>query len=279
MDTEAKRWGMLQLANGPSSYSHVINPTGSNFDSQVERLTLLKVYGGDLAADVTAPDLTLPTGTATGATTATGTVTSDEAGTLWYYASTSASESAADIKTFGASQAMTVGLNNVSVTGLTAETGYYLHYVGDDASSNESDVENSTIFTTDAAVSDSAAGYFYEDYHKELRHRRKVYQAIEKKKEKAKAQDNIVVQLSDAERAIETEEARKAELTRLTEIADRHREALSGMSQGKITRIIDEAVERQTFSTMERLEREIAKLREEEEFLMLATQIILDSVA
>ncbi len=50
LDTEAERWGMLQLANGPSSYSHVINPSGSDFDSKVERLTLLNIYGGDLAA-------------------------------------------------------------------------------------------------------------------------------------------------------------------------------------------------------------------------------------
>ena len=51
LDTEAKRWSMLRHING---YSHVINPSGSDFDSQVERLTLLNVYGASLAPARTA---------------------------------------------------------------------------------------------------------------------------------------------------------------------------------------------------------------------------------
>lgn len=49
IDSEPKRWSMLQVANGPAFYSHLINPTGSNADSAVERASFLKLYGGLLA--------------------------------------------------------------------------------------------------------------------------------------------------------------------------------------------------------------------------------------
>ena len=42
-------------------------------------------------------------------------------------------------------------LQSVTVTGLTANTTYYIHYVQDDAASNESNVVSSASFTTDAA--------------------------------------------------------------------------------------------------------------------------------
>jgi len=149
IDTEAKRWSMLQSAT--PSYATLINPSGSGFDSAIERLTLLKLYGG--VADLTAPVLSLPTGTKTGSTTATGTVSTDEgAGTLYYYASTSSSETAATIKASGSSQAVSAsGSQAVSFTGLTVSTTYYAHYAQDDASSNESNVVSSSSFTTDAA--------------------------------------------------------------------------------------------------------------------------------
>lgn len=53
LNTEAKRWSMLQHASGPSAYPVVINPSGSDADSAVERFTVLKLYGG-LAANASA---------------------------------------------------------------------------------------------------------------------------------------------------------------------------------------------------------------------------------
>jgi len=169
LDSEAKRWSMLRHING---YSHVINPSGSDFDSQVERLTLLNIYGGSLAADVTAPVLSSATGTSTGTTTATGTVDTDEGnGTLYFYASTNSSELAATIKAEG-SQAVTVsGTQNVSFTGLTAGTEYYAHYVQDDSSSNESNVVSSTpAFTTTAL---QTGGNFYPPKYVKTKRRKK----------------------------------------------------------------------------------------------------------
>lgn len=103
------------------------------------------------ASDTTAPTLTSPSATATGATTASGSVTTDEAnGTLYWLASGNASEAVATVKA-GSSQAVSAsGVQNVTVTGLTASTPYYLHFVHTDAAANDSTVATSAQFTTAA---------------------------------------------------------------------------------------------------------------------------------
>lgn len=126
--------------------------------------------GFDEVADVTAPVLSSPTGTATGATTATGSVSTDEGnGTLYYYASTNSSESAATIKASGSSQAVSgTGAQAVSFTGLTGLTTYYAHYVQDDASNNESNVVSSSSFKTGITIGnvfwDAPTGWEYAVY-------------------------------------------------------------------------------------------------------------------
>lgn len=106
----------------------------------------------DLEADTTPPSLTSPAALATGATTASGSVSTNEAnGTLYYLASANATELAATVKA-GSSQAVTATLEQpVTVTGLTASTSYYLHFVHRDASGNDSAVATSLQFTTGAA--------------------------------------------------------------------------------------------------------------------------------
>ena len=108
--------------------------------------------------DTTTPVLSLATGTKTGSTTATGTVSTDESGgTLYFWATENATQTAAEIKASGDSQAVVAtGVQNVSFTGLTAGTTYYAHYVQDDAASNESNVVTSVTFKTD--VADTTAG-------------------------------------------------------------------------------------------------------------------------
>lgn len=109
-------------------------------------------YASDtLGGDTTAPTLTSPTASATGATTASGSVTTNEAnGTLYYLASANASESAATVKA-GSSQAVTAaGEQPVTITGLTAATPYYPHYLHRDAAGNDSAVASGAQFTTSA---------------------------------------------------------------------------------------------------------------------------------
>lgn len=119
------------------------------------------------ASDTTAPTLSSPTGTATGATTATGTVSTDEGnGTLYAVVTTSATApSEANVKAgndhtgtaaafavgSGAGQAVSAtGTQNVSATGLTGSTAYYWHYMHEDAATNRSSVATSASFTTSA---------------------------------------------------------------------------------------------------------------------------------
>lgn len=99
-------------------------------------------------ADTTAPILSLPTGESTGSTTASGTVTTDEAGTLYYWATENATENDTDIEANGDTHVATTGIQNISSTGLTPATGYYYHYFEIDAASNRSNVVSSGLFTT-----------------------------------------------------------------------------------------------------------------------------------
>lgn len=160
---DADKWFSYRIVSGPTtpgdfsfnadgSFSYS-GTTGDSFDYQLE------VDGVDIGSpqtvnvdpvDGTAPTLTSPTATATGTTTADGSVSTNEAnGTLYWLASVNASESAATVKA-GSSQAVSsTGVQNVAVTGLTASTSYYLHFVHRDSSGNDSAVATSAQFTTD----------------------------------------------------------------------------------------------------------------------------------
>lgn len=111
-------------------------------------------FGLVSSGDVTAPTLTSPTGTQTGSATASGTVSTDEAnGTLYYIASTNATETVGTVKAASSQSVSATGSQSVSFTGLTASTTYYAHYVHTDAAANDSTVSNSASFTTAAGGS------------------------------------------------------------------------------------------------------------------------------
>lgn len=116
------------------------------------------------AGDTTAPVLASPTGEATGATTAFGTVATNEAGGLLYrLASTAATGvTAVAVKAAGQSQSVdATGEQPILFTGLTAETTYYAYYVQDDSAGNTSAVVRSSAFTTQAAP---VGGSVYADF-------------------------------------------------------------------------------------------------------------------
>lgn len=123
------------------------------------RVTLASVRAGAAApSDTSAPTLSSPTGASTGTTTATGSVTTNEAnGTLYFLATANATETVATVKASGATQAISsTGSKAVSVTGLSPNTTYYLHFVHRDAAGNDSTRVSSTSFTT-AAPGDTIA--------------------------------------------------------------------------------------------------------------------------
>ena len=140
-------------------------PTSGRFGigSRTNGRVLTLSVGTELSA-TTPPTLTSATATATGQTTASGSVTTDEGnGNLYSVATASATvPSQAQVKSgqdhtgsaagWSASQAISsTGAKSVSVTGLTASTTYYLHHMHEDAASNQSDVVSSASFTTAGA--------------------------------------------------------------------------------------------------------------------------------
>ena len=104
-------------------------------------------------ADTTAPILTNAAATVVSDTELSATVDTDEDNaTLFYLATTNATELQADVISLGESQAVSaVGTQSVSTTGLTAETGYRVHFVQQDTAGNNSAVVTSPLVTTDAA--------------------------------------------------------------------------------------------------------------------------------
>jgi hypothetical protein len=106
--------------------------------------------------DTSAPVLSSPTATATGSTTASGSVTTDTAeGTLYRLVSTSSTATGTAVKA-GLSQTITAaGATAVTFTGLAPSTGYYAHYLHRDAAGNDSAVSTSALFTTSAAAGDT----------------------------------------------------------------------------------------------------------------------------
>ena len=231
------------------------------------------------SVDTTAPVLSNPTGTKTGATTASGTVDTDEGnGTLYYIATTNSSELAATIKG-GESQAVTgTGTQNVTVTGLIPSTDYYLHYVHEDNSLNQSNVQSSSLFTTDAVSDEQPSGGWWYAYDFEYEQRKRKKKELEALEAKAKQiQDAIDRELAKELRKQEKEQERLAELKRLAKLADKHKEELEQTLSQKAIFAVEQAIIKGTYSAMERLEREMRKAKEEEEFLLNAAIIILNS--
>lgn len=125
-------------------------------------------YSASAPADVTPPVLSSPTSAATGATTGSGTVTTDEGnGTLFAVVTTSATTpSATQVRAgqdhTGAAAAFAVGsgsgqavsatgVQNVAATGLVDGTTYYWHFLHDDAAANASNLVSSAGFTPTSA--------------------------------------------------------------------------------------------------------------------------------
>ena len=106
--------------------------------------------------DTVAPTLTSASASATGATTASGSVTTNEAnGTLYWLVSSNPTATVAQVKA-GFSQVVTsAGVKTVTLSGLTASTNYYLHFVHTDAAGHDSAVASPAMFTTSAPSGDT----------------------------------------------------------------------------------------------------------------------------
>ncbi len=115
--------------------------------------------------DTTAPSLSSANGSATGETTAGGSVVTNEGnGTLYWVVSTSGTApTATQVKTgkmhtgssaavSGSQAVSSTGTKAASASGLTASTTYYFHFMQEDMAGNQSTVRTSGSFTTDVHV-------------------------------------------------------------------------------------------------------------------------------
>lgn len=151
----------FKTISGTAAYNNVANAINTfefSYDGYDYWCACSQEGSTSAGADTTAPVLSSPSASATGSTTGSGSVTTNEGnGTLYYLASTNATETAATIKASGATLAITsTGSKAVTVSGLNGSTPYYLHFVHVDAANNTSNVVDSSSFTT-AAAGDTTA--------------------------------------------------------------------------------------------------------------------------
>ena len=136
--TEGTKTGIFLSYNGTTATDDIFRDWESN------------AIGG-APADTTAPTLTSARASATSGTTASGSVTTDEAnGTLYWLTNTSSTATATAVKA-GSSQAVTAtGAQSTNSTGLSPGTTYYTHYLHRDTAGNDSAVLSSASFATPA---------------------------------------------------------------------------------------------------------------------------------
>ena len=137
--------------------SYALTVTADNGVDPVLTLSLTLNVGDVLD---TAATLTSPTGTQTGDTTATGTVSTNQAsGTMYAVVTTSATpptatqvkagqNNAGSAAAFAGSAAATLGTNTINATGLSGGTTYYFYFAQENTVPLKSSVAASASFTT-----------------------------------------------------------------------------------------------------------------------------------
>ena len=125
----------------------------------------------------------------------------------------------------------------------------------------------------DVAEEASTGGWF--DYDSEMLRRKREEEKRQKQLEEAERLEGINRELAIEFRRLEAEEARRTELQRLTDLAERNQAEIISERE-EIDLLIRRAVKLKTFSAQEHLERELRKMREEQQFLLLATEILVN---
>lgn len=153
--TGAQAMNATALTGSATYYAYFLHRDAAGNDSTV---ITSAAFSTPAAPDVTAPTLSSPTGTATAFNAASGTVSTNEGnGTLYWLASTNATETAAAVKAGSSKTVTATGAQSVTSTGLTGGTsGYRMHYLHRDAAGNDSTVSSSAAFSTPAAPDTTA---------------------------------------------------------------------------------------------------------------------------
>ena len=125
-----------------------------------------------------------------------------------------------------------------------------------------------------SATTDTPSGGFwfgYDQYHDKHRRDRK-----ERKAKDRQIKDDLERLIALEERRLEEESARRLDLEALTDFVIQYKGSLKKETSERIEFVARQAINKRTFSAMERLERELSLLREEEEFLIMATMMIIN---
>lgn len=141
--------------------------------------------------------------------------------------------------------------------------------------SDSSNAFNVEVIAAEAEAASGGWWYAYDYEYEERKRKKKRLEDLEAKAEQI--QDKIDRELAKELRKQEKEQLRLDELRRLSKLAQEHKEELEQSVSQKAIFAAEQAMIKGTYSAMERLERELAKAKEEELFLIQAASIILNS--
>lgn len=115
-------------------------------------------------------------------------------------------------------------------------------------------------------------------YDRELHRRRQLQQELaERSAQTQQITDPVSKEIGEFLRKQEAEDERRQELERLKVLASRFKAQQAKDAYGqRVAKALERAVEKQTFSALEALDRELQRAQEEEEFLIIAAIQILD---
>lgn len=133
----------------------------------------------------------------------------------------------------------------------------------------------STSAAPAAQVEQNSGGYSWRWFDQEMLRRKKKKREQEEAEERAQAlQDKIDRELAAELRKAEKERERINELKRLAELAQKNIKQVEAL-EPKVLKALERAIIQGNYSAMEAFEREVSRAREEEEFLLLAWQILI----
>ena len=123
----------------------------------------------------------------------------------------------------------------------------------------------------------NTGGFFYAVDDLLTRQRRRNRERYKREAEAERISDELTRLVAIEERRIEAESDRILELNELTDLASSQQNRIEVETDARIRVLAKRAIEKKTFSAMEHFERELFKFREEEEFIILATQILVNN--
>jgi len=134
-----------------------------------------------------------------------------------------------------------------------------------------------TIQVVSSAVAASPTGGLWQAFEDEkARQAREAHKRNKARAEARAIKDKLHRELALENRKLEAREARLAELSTLTDTIAEYESEIRHLTSERIEFVTREAIEKRTFSAMERMERELGQMRMDDIFLLKASIIIIN---